>query len=205
MKYFLVLATIITSIHASADMADSDKTGWLVGGGVGNADLSLNYRVEDGSTSKTKNTPLITAFGGYNFTHWFGLEFDASVSEKFTDETTNLNASIKGLSGSAKFMHHFNESLGLYFKLGHQYIAYEQERKSFYDDEATLNDIDHFLGAGVQFSFSSGVRARIDYKHAKFRLERSENNIYYIYDFNFYDETIDLTVDAITLSVHYQF
>lgn len=181
----------------------SDQKGWIVGAGYGSAMLSTKPIRQPGFISGKENTSVITVFGGYNFRDWFGIEFDFSRSSDFTDENTNLNAYILGSSFTPKFTYHFNDNLGLYVKYGFQYLAYEQNVDYYYDDTITWNGVDRFFGAGLQYSFHSGVRARIDYKYIKLPLDRSENSGVYGYDF--YNEEIDLTFKAVTLSANYQF
>ncbi len=203
MKLFIfgVLISVISG-HLSASDLDAERRGWMVGAGLGSTNLSINPKNQPYLQSNTETVRLLTVFSGYKFTDWFSIEFDISNSEKFKDINTNLDASIFGSSFTPKFTYIFNQNTAVYFKAGLQYIAYKQSVNSFYDYEITWNSIEPTIGTGVQYSFNSGVKARIDYKYAKLNLERSENSIY---GFNLYDEEIDLTFSAITLSVHYQF
>lgn len=200
----VVLVVVLFSFASYVVAGDlkSDQKGWIVGAGVGNTMLTINPRKQPGAKTTNEDAHLFTVFGGYNFTDWFGLEFDISKSSNFTDKNTNLDADITGTSFAPKFTYHANDNLGLYFKAGLQYIEYNQNVDYYYDDEIIWNAIDPFFGAGLQYSFSSGVRARIDYKYSKLTLERSDDHLFVI---DLFDEEIDLTFKAITLTVNYQF
>ncbi|NRB40866.1 MAG: porin family protein [Pseudomonadales bacterium] len=201
-KVLLGIIISAAAAYSTANDLETDQRGWIVGGGVGAANLSIKPKDQPDLLSDTESVMLFTVYGGYNFTDWFGIEFDISTSQTFTDVNTQLDASILGTSFTPKFTYHFNQNIGIYFKTGLQYIAYSQSIDAYYDDDITWNGIEPFIGAGLQYSFTSGVRARIDYKYSKLSLERSENATY---GFKLFDEEIDLTFNAITFSTHYQF
>ncbi len=202
MKKILLLSLLSTSPYALATDNTLDQRGWIVGGGVGVAMLTLTPENDPGAVGTKDDVSLYTVFGGYNFTDWFGIEFDISQSTELTDNNTGLDADIHGTSFSPKFTQRFNDNLALYLRVGLQYLAYEQTVISSYDREITWNEIAPFFGAGLQYSFPSGVRIRLDYKHATMDLDRSENSRY---GFEYYEEEIDITYKAASFTVHYQF
>ena len=179
-----------------------DQKGWVVGGGVGTAMLSIKPKNQPQLKSANENTTLYTVFGGYNFTDWFGIEFDVSKSSDFTDVNTGFDAYIVGTSFTPKFTHHFNKDFAVYFKPGFQYIAYEQTIEASHQYDITWNGIDPFVGVGLQYSFPPGIRVRLDYKYSNITLDRSENSIY---GYDLYDEEIDLVFSAISFTANYQF
>ncbi len=202
MKKILLLSLLSASPYAFAADDILDQRGWIVGGGVGVAMLTLTPEHDPGAVSTKDNVSLYTAFGGYNFTDWFGIEFDVSQSAELTDNNTGLDADIHGTSFSPKFTQRFNDNLALYLRAGLQYLAYEQTVISNYDREITWDEIAPFFGAGFQYSFPSGVRIRLDYKHATMDLDHEENSSLI---FEYYEEEIDLTFKAVSFAMHYQF
>ena len=196
-----IILLMSTSYVVASDKA-LDQTGWIVGGGAGPVKLIVDPKNQPLLNSTKENTSLYTAFGGYNFSRWFGIEFDLSLSAEFTDENTGLDASILGSSFTPKFTYHFNNDFDVYLKGGLQYISYEQAVGTYYNYYISWNGIDPVIGAGLQYSFPAGVRARLDYKYSSINLERSENSWY---GYNYYDEGIDLIFKTITLTVNYQF
>ncbi len=200
----LVLGIILSSASFGtfAHDTESDNTGWMVGAGVGIANLSIEPKYQPGYVSSDRSPELFTVFGGFKFRDWFGIEFDVSKSAEFEDENVNHDAYIVGTSFTPKFTHHFNGHSSAYFKLGLQYLSYVQKYGGYYDSERRWSGIEPFLGVGFQHSFGDSIKARADYKYAKFSLERRENNWYYD---DFYVDDIDLTFSALTFSVHYQF
>ena len=189
-----------TSYAVASDKA-LDQTGWIVGGGIGSTKLRVKPINQPLLASTKENTSLYTIFGGYNYTDWFGLEFDISVSSDITDKNTGQDAYIFGTSFTPKFTYHFNKELDIYLKAGLQYVSYEQTVGTSYKYDISWNGIDPVIGVGLQYSFPAGVRARLDYKYSNLTLGRSET----VYGFSFYDEEIDLTMNTITFTVNYQF
>ncbi len=196
----LILLNATSYVLASGE--ELDKAGWFVGSGVGMVMLEVKPINQPQLASKKENTTLYTVFGGYNFTDWFGLEFDLSASTDFTDVNTGRDAYILGTSFTPKLSYSLNESLDVYLKAGFQYLAYEQTYGTYSNYDITWNGIDPILGAGLQFSFPSGVKARLDYKYSSLTLDRSENSLY---SYDIYDEEIDLTFSSITFTLNYQF
>lgn len=201
-KAFIGLMLLSSTTYTAAANKALDQTGWIVGGGLGVTTLTLRPRNQPLLEPMKKDATLYTAFGGFNFTDWFGIEFDLSKSDDVTDVNTGLDAYIVGTSFTPKFTYRFNKNLDAYVKAGLQYIAYKQTIASYYDDDITWNGIDPFFGIGMQYSFPVGVRARLDYKYATITLDRSESSSF---GYFYYDEEIDLTFSAITMSLNYQF
>lgn len=179
-----------------------DQKGWQVGAGMGSANLHIEPVSDLALESNKEDVMLYTIFGGYKFNNWFGLEFDISQTESFTDVNTELSANVTGLSFAPKFSLHLVDNLEIYLLTGLQYIAYDQTVDSYYDDELTWNDISPFIGTGLQYNFNSGVTIRINYRQSRLTLDRSDGRIF---GYNLYSDEIDLTYKALTLTVNYQF
>ncbi len=195
-----ILMTCVLIGLASSSYAQ-DQTGWVAGGSIGTANVKLKSRYNDTATVKDDVT-LITAYGGYNFTQWFGLEFDISS----TSDVKNSNmsySSIIGVSVAPKFRLHLNDNITVYAKTGLQYLAYDQPTNGRYRyrNDETLNAANAYLGTGVQYSFASGMRVSLDYKYSEMTLERNNYEDRYYYD----NDDVRLTYKAFTVMVGYQF
>lgn len=201
----LVLGVLLlaTTVHAAANEKREDHTGWIVGGGIGSVSLSLDI-VNQASLRKTKqSTTLLTAFGGYNFTNWFGIEFDLSQSSDITDENTQLDAYAFGTSFTPKFIYHVNDGFSLYIKGGLQYISYRQDVDSSYRSRVTWTGLAPIYGAGMLLGFDSGLKFRLDYKYSDLTLKQL--HYAYYWGIPYYVEKMNFTYSALTLTAHYQF
>lgn len=198
----LGLALLTLPTYAVSDGRTNDERGWLVGAGMGIADLSIGSINRPSRQSVSETVQVYTLFGGYSFVDWLGIEFDVSASNKFTDTETMRQASFVGTSFAPKLTHDFNESMSVYFKLGIQYIAYRQHADLISETRDTWLGLDKFFGVGLQQNFDSGWRFRIDYKRLNFDLSRSDNTFISL---DLYDDDIDFSLNAITLSSYYQF
>lgn len=189
----------ILALPAFSSIKKNDCQGWVVGGGVGSMHLSIDPE-GDTAESRTSESALIASiFGGYNFTPWFGIEFDVSQSEKFSDRDTRRDASVQGTSFSPKVTLPINESLSAYLKVGVQALDYKVSANRFgedYDDLGILA-IDPFIGFGLQLSPVSGLRLRLDYKYSELDFEE-----FVIFSEG---EEYDVTLSQLLITVNYQF
>lgn len=197
--YLLGLALSSMAGVALANDLESDKTGWIVGGGIGKARLSVKPVDQGADFNETAN--VYTAFGGYNYTDWLGIEFDIIQSSDITDSNTNLDAYVIGTSVSPKFTLHFNDNTSVYLKLGAQYLSYEQDVDESLRSRTSWTGTDVFLGIGGQYSFDSGIRVRLDAKHARMELESDDYRGFFRFD----EEDLDLDLSVLTFSAYYQF
>lgn len=203
MKTYLLGATLfIYSTCAIGQEVKFDSRGWVVGAGIGTAFLSISPQKNSVRQPSHESPALLTVFGGYNFNNWFGLEFDVSRSSDIHNDDTGYDDHILGTSFATKFSHFINDRCSVYLKTGAQYIAYEKKIYSRYDEEYTLNDIEPFIGGGVQIGFDSGVRARLDYKYAEMNLDEFGGAFL---DFDYYGEELDMTYSTLVFTLNYQF
>ena len=198
---FLVLFCSLANYSFSSDSA-SESHGWNVGAGIGAANISVKSVGQPGFKSTSKSAAVVTAFGGYKYTDWFGLEIDVSQSDSITDESTGLDASVWGISFSPKFSLQFNDHLSSYLKVGAQYLAYDQKVDSLFGDKIKWAGIDPFLGVGLQYQFDFGLLTKIDYRYLNMRLERKSGAVF---SSVLFDESIDFGYRTLTLTAGYQF
>ena len=199
-----IIVLVVLGLNGIAHAGDVviDQKGWIVGGGLSSTHLTVTPINQPGTVSSKESAVMLTAFGGYNFTNWFGIEFDVSISNNLDDVNTGNDAQVFASSFTPKFTLRFDQNWDMYFKTGLQYMAYEQSQASFYDTDVTWNGIDPFIGTGVQYSFPAGVRARLDYRYAKQQLEVSDREEFH---FVHYDEEIEVAQSTFAFTVNYQF
>lgn len=155
--------------------------------------------VADTAGSKTSETALVASiFGGYNFTSWFGVEFDVSQSEKFSDRDTPHDAYVLGTSFLPKVTLPISESLSAYLKVGVQLLDYKVSVNGFSEgnDDLRLFAIDPVIGFGLQLSPVSGLRLRLDYKY-------SELNFHDIVVMYSEREEYDVTLSQLLVTANY--
>lgn len=207
MRFRIILLGVFLNFFAnlvSADKWEGGSSGWVIGGGVGSILISINPKNQPDLDSGNETAEVYTVLGGYNFTNWFGVEFDVSETSNFKDENTKFDAFVVGRSLSSKIVHNFNDNTSIYFKPGLQYIAYHQEVKSSYNLRAKVwSGTAPVLGAGVGYTFDSSVSARLDYKYSRLTLSKVEGAFSYTDDSN--DEEIELNYSSLMLLISYQF
>ncbi len=189
----------LLALPAFSSIKQNDSQGWVVGGGLGSMHLSIDP-VGDTAESKTSETALVASiFGGYNFTPWFGIEFDVSQSEKFSDRDTPRDAYVLGSSFSPKVIFPISESLSAYLKVGVQLLDYKVSANGFSEDydDLGLFAIDPFIGFGFQLSPVNGLRLRLDYKYSELNFEE-----FVIFSEG---EEHDVTLTQLLVTANYQF
>ena len=192
---------LLASTANYAAASGMDYKGWIAGVGVGASGVTVDPINQSNLKSYSETPGVLTVFGGYNFTDWFGIEFDLSKTAKFEDENNNQDASVFGTSFTPKLTYRFNDGFNIYLKAGFQYLLYDQEVNTSNDSDTYWSGIDTVYGAGIEWTFESDMRVRLDYKYAKVNLERTENTTL----INFYDDEFDLTYNSLSLSTYYQF
>lgn len=185
--------------NASSQNLGFDQQGWIIGGKVGGTKLLI--KPEEGLKSSKVNAVIYSVLGGYNFNNWLGLEFDISRSANFKDEHFKLDGYVYGASFTPKFTYHFNDNLGGYFMYGLQYTKYKQKMNLLYFDEVTWDSVDPFFGAGLQYNFSSSLRAGFDYKYSKLKMERVVGPTGPDFSVN----KVNLNMNVLTFTLNYQF
>lgn len=206
MKKLIMLAVCsLLAMNVSAKEKQSDTTGWIVGGGIGLVSISIDPEGRRGLDNFSETASIYSVFGGYNFTPWFGIEFDLSQSEKITDKNERQDADILGTSFTPKVTYAVNDKFNVYLKAGAQYLAYEQQiavsnRTYYYYNDETWNGIGPVFGFGAQYSPLGGLRFRLDYKYSKQTLDTSTTSI-----FDLRDDVMNVRFSRLLLTAHYQF
>lgn len=199
----LVLFTLffLTPLSAYADEASRDNVGWFVGGAIGSVAVKIETK---NSSSQDGVSQSYAAYGGYNFTEWFGLEGMIMRTGDVSDDKQNLvSANITSLSIMPKFRVQINQLFSLYGKAGFAWLKYEEEYDNYvfrrgYNE--SWSDVAIQVGVGGEFHTNVGVAIRISYDYLKGSLEGDDNVFYRTMVPN-----VDASVDQLSLGVHYQF
>ncbi|CAH1531640.1 Outer membrane protein A precursor [Vibrio jasicida] len=114
---------------------------------------------------------------GNQFTPWFGLELQYSLSGKYSGEYLNGDF-FHSISLSPKLSYNLNDSLNVYGKLGGAYLTYNKM-----DDWATLSAF------GFEFFTDNNLSYTLEYS--------SINNVDYIVD--------DISLREVSIGLNYAF
>src|SRR5690606_27262944 len=163
-KWLALLGLGLVPFSVSA--AESNDTGWYLGGKAGLAwgDAVANrvdiYRSDD--------TEHLGMYGGYNFLPWLGVESSWLV-------TSNMNNSYDDYEGAHYYAFSLTPKLSLrvspifslYGKVGIAWLGYGEDfiDDDYYDDpeDRSWSDLVGTIGAGAQFDITDGVKLRIGY------------------------------------------
>ena len=192
---------LFVPFNSYGDVGGKDDTGWFVGGLVGTT--STNTEMKN-TFSQNKNTGVYGAYGGYNFTDWFGLEGSYFNTVDVSDSRTNLiKASYFGLTIAPKVTYRVTPFFSIYAKAGLAYLNY----KETYDNviffvrgtEQTWSGITSTLGVGGQFDIKYGIKVRIGFDRVAGSIGSNDKTSYNDI------ANIDAKLNSISLGVHYQF
>ncbi|MDX1283183.1 porin family protein [Shewanella colwelliana] len=180
-KGLTLVALSITALLSSATaMAETDKTGFYVGGNIGSANLTVN-QFDESAVS-------VGAYGGYNFTENFGLE-----GTLFTTGDLGDYGDIRAASFTAapKFSYYFNDSISMFAKVGLTATAVAADEDGVNND---FSGIGWVWGLGLNAAVTDKLNVRVSYEMINADLEH-----------NHFNEEIDSELSNISLGVHYQF
>jgi outer membrane immunogenic protein len=109
----LCLALARLSIAKAADL---DDTGWFVGGQLGYSSTTADMA---GGLPEEADIESYGAYGGFNFTEWFGLEGNILMTGSIPGDGEGLiSTDYLAMSFSPRFTYHLNPVFSLYAKAG---------------------------------------------------------------------------------------
>ncbi|MCY4045264.1 MAG: porin family protein [Cellvibrionales bacterium] len=204
----LMSAFMLTPVYADDFLDDidegNDHTGWFVGGKV--AKISAEFQDEGEPDKLDGDGTTIGLYFGYNFTEWFGLEFEYSYTgdaKKWLEENPFVtDAGFGGLRLQPKFTWQINDTTGLFFKPGVYSAAMVVERYEIYKFNArssvtdTYSGVGYTLGLGAQFSVTEHLNLRAVYDFSSADLEN---------DSDISNLTTEATISEFGVGLHYQF
>lgn len=198
----LVLCLVLAqSIPVNA--VDFDDAGWFVGGHLGyvSTDADGVFLIQD-TENHEADVAGYGAYGGYNFTEWFGLEGAFLMTGDTSGDNDGVaNSDYFATSFSPRFTIHLSPVFSIYAKAGLALISYDVE----FDTDAPYEDgidlswsgVGTSFGVGGQFAVVNGIRIRIGYDVLSGTL--TENDFWLSMD------DVDAKLEQVSFSMHYQF
>ncbi|QSX29912.1 porin family protein [Shewanella cyperi] len=175
------IAALAAVLASTSALAETDKTGFYIGGAVNQVKLSVDNDFSESGVG-------LGAYGGYNFNEWFGLESNLFASGDLGEDGVDIGAGA--WTFTPKFTVQFNDMFSGFAKVGLASMAVVVDT-DFGDDDFT----------GVGLTWGLGLNAAIN-EHLNIRLsyDRSSGDL----DGDFADN-LDADISQIALGVHYQF
>jgi outer membrane immunogenic protein len=180
----LISASLLTLFLSTQALAETDNTGFYVGGAINNIKLS-------GDGDEDESGAGLGFYGGYNFNHWFGLESNLFFSGDLGDSDVDVTAGA--LSFTPKFTLQFNEVFSGYAKVGLASMAVVLDTE-FGDFD--FSGIGWSYGLGLNAAVSEHLNIRLSYDVTSGDIDSD--------DFGFIDN-IDIDIKQLALGMHYQF
>ncbi|WP_221799895.1 porin family protein [Oceanobacter mangrovi] len=204
LKHSLIATAIL--LASSTVFATPDYEGWYVGGSFGGASIELDPDEYNYFDYERTSAAITSIYGGYNFTSWFGVDFDVTQSSEFDAGASNADAKLFGTSVAGIFHWRFSNHISLYGRTGIQFFQMEQTVDYLNGDESNdWTGAGLVGGIGAEYQFNSGITLRLDYRRTStIELdvkEKDDDGNYYYWD----DSSYDLSYNATTIGMHYQF
>ncbi|MGP9800665.1 porin family protein [Rheinheimera sp. NSM] len=190
MKHVLKAWSVIATLCAMPALADTEHTGFFIGGGVSNVDLDIKHVNENLSATG------FTLYGGYNFSNWFGIEASVSAATDLGDNNSDLTAAA--FTVGPKLSYIINDTITLFAKAGLASVALDDD---YYDDDWDWGDDADYSGLGYSFGLGSHFAVT---KHLNIRLAYEYINAELDADSRYYND-IDTELSVLSLGLHYQF
>lgn len=196
----LLFIIFIFPVSIISNAAEPNDTGWYVGGGLGH--VSTTAESKNVFTQK-ESAASLEAYGGYNFTKWFGLEGMLIITGDVANDRVDLDkANFISLMMTPKFIHRINPGVSFYAKGGLAWLGYGERYTNYAYPRGTKESwsgMGFTYGVGAQFDMPNRIKLRIGYDHMKGTLEYNE----YIHVSKPAD--VEAKLDHLSVGVHYQF
>ncbi len=199
-KSLITLITTATISLITTTASAADQRGWFVGGEFGRTHIELTNKLNSSLTADD-NTALFGVYGGYNFTHWFGLEMHINRAPGFQAEGSSTEYTLSGVAITPRFQLLLTDNIGLYARFGLQHFDLAIDESHSNSD--SWDGFGAVFGGGVQYLFNSGVAVRLEHSRASMDLDQTweDDGSYYYYA----EDSIELDYSATSVGVHYQF
>ncbi|MCL1125928.1 outer membrane beta-barrel protein [Shewanella surugensis] len=213
MKTFLTAVTLLLTLGcANTAMAETNDTGFYVGGDIGRTQLKFGSLLDDSTTS-------VGAYGGYQFNEWFAIEghvfgtadYDTGLegqSGSYNGNTftiTKADVSAAAISITPKVTWQINEIFSAYAKAGISYMQVNSEWGATLNGSYGTSSLDYdgfgyVLGAGVNAAITPHLVVRLGYEFMNGDLETNDSlaqatNM----------DKMDTDLSQFSLGLHYQF
>lgn len=208
-KIFLTTTLFALVSSAQANVEDSNNNGWYVGGAIGLSTVDMRANgIEHDDDSES-----FIAYGGYNFTEWFGLEGGFLITGDIANNQDSIDSAYySAASLTPKFTFQLTPRAALFAKVGLAAFTYTERdkdgtKKNSYDNlyKRTRNwdDVVATFGLGADYAATSNIHIRLAYDYFSGDLEKSDYD-HHSQDGDNYEE-IDAKLNQISLGVNYQF
>ncbi|NMH67165.1 porin family protein [Shewanella salipaludis] len=180
----LALLTLFATTQAAAE---TDKTGFYVGGAINNIKLDVvDSNFDEAGIG-------FGVYAGYNFNEWFGLESNLFVSGDLGDNHSDIGAGA--LTLTPKLTLQFNDVFSGYVKAGLASMAVVEEVSG--EGDVDFSGIGWAYGLGFNAAVTEQLNIRLSYDITRGDLDSD--------DFYFDADNIDMKISQFALGMHYQF
>lgn len=216
-KGLVVGALFVLGASAMNAMAETNDTGWYIGGGAGSAATELDWDIV--GSDETKFSSML--YGGYNFNAFFGIESMGFITGDLSNDQEGISdAYLSGLSLTPKLTLRVSPSVALFAKAGIASMYYSEEVEVERDsgswrysrsENYSWSDVVWTLGVGAEFSVTDSLRLRLAYDYFDGTLDYDDEDYDYYYYGDYYRynevdlEDLDVNVGMASLGLHYQF
>ena len=214
----IIIASPLKADDFLEDKPSRDHSGWFVGGKLGNLNTTFETYSYDGfdyeAVESEKSASVVSVYFGYNFTDWFGLEAEMSITGDADEDLINNelgydavdSSALVGLRLQPKFTWQIANRIGLFAKVGLYSAAYAATIESnpysatnnYYSETHSWSGTGFTTGVGVQYTAVAGLTLRLVYDYSFAELDTKDDGV-------FDEKPIDATVSEFGLGVHYQF
>ncbi|MCE9687983.1 porin family protein [Shewanella sp. AS16] len=186
MKCLSIASSIlILTCGMAAAHAETDKTGFYVGGSLGQMQVELNHGDFDESGVG------FGVYGGYHFNEWFGLESHLFVSGDL--DVGNVGVAAASWTFAPKLSYQINDTLSVYAKAGAALMAVVFD-SAFSDQDFSGQGWTY--GVGINAAVTEHLNLRLGYDIIKGDMDSKKG---------WRVKDLDTEISAVTAGLHYQF
>lgn len=217
--YKLLILLVISFTFHSADASEiAEKetqhrkaSSFYIGGLFGRSNAEQTY---DQNIVLDDEDVVFGAYGGYDFSPSFGIEF-SSVFTTIDNEKTELlyvdDAYLTVISIAPKYTFNINDDIGLFVKAGLGLAIYLEDYDSddywSYDDSDAWFGAGLYVGAGIEIMVNEHVDFRLsaDFIEAELDADNDDCDCYYNDDNRIRRADFDLEFSTVSIGMHYRF
>jgi len=217
----ILIFSFLASLSLTANANDSiiklnDNKGWYIGALAGSASPAQDTENHYENTSASTISGI---YWGVNFVNWLGLESSLVVIDDVVKKQDRLlDSSYFMFTVTPKVNIQFHTRFSLFAKAGYTYFSYsekyeadssifedddEEEFKEFFssndDGDQSWSTVLPVYSLGGEFRIIKGLEARLTYDHVEGTLPHSTGL------FSTKLPNVDVNLDIVTVSAHYQF
>lgn len=175
-KIAAALAALAVAAAAPAAHAQSEDSGWYLGGGVGqfNAQIDGIDEVDDTVANWDEDDTAYKFFGGYRLNKFLAFELDYINLGKPSGAVVpgvNVDASIDGFAPYVVATFPLGQVFEIYGRLGYYFYDATVGVESELDGRATFDEESEDLVYGAGIGANIGERLNLRFEYERFDLE----------------------------------